>query len=74
MIFKRRGMGALPSFTRTGCSTEGPSSITSGGVMVRRVHGVAAIDLIESAHHLSAMGLRNTALALMTLPSAVATL
>ncbi len=42
--------------------------------MALRGHGVAVIDLIESAHHLSAIGRRNTLLTLMTLPSAVATL
>ena len=74
MIFKRRGIGTLSSSTPTGFSTEGPSYITSGAVMVLRDHGVAGIDFIESAHHLSANGLLNTLLTLMTLPSAVATL
>ena len=74
MIFKRRGIGTLSFSTPRGFSTEGPSSMTSGAAMVLKDQGVAVIDLIESAHHLSENGLRNTLLTLMTLPSAVATL
>ena len=74
MIFERRGVGTLPSSTPTGFSTGRPSSITYGAAIAIRDHGVALIDLIDSAHHLSANGLRNTLLIVMTLPSAVATL
>ena len=42
--------------------------------MALRDNGVAVIDVIGSAHHLSAIDRRNTRLTLMTLPSAVATL
>ena len=39
-----------------------------------RDHRIPLIALIDSAHHLSANGLRNTLRILMTLPPAVATL
>ena len=74
VILRRLGKGTVSSFTPTGFSTDGPNSITSGAAMALRDHGVAVIDLIESAHHLSAIGRRNTLLTLMTSPSAVATL
>ena len=67
-------MGILSSSTPTGFSTGGPNSMVSVAETTRRDHGVAVIDLIDSAHHLSANGLRNTLRILMTLPSAVATL
>ena len=74
VILRRLGEGTVSSFTPTGFSTDGPNSMTSFVDTTLRDHGVAVIDLIDSAHHLSAMGLRNTLLTLMSLPSAVATL
>ena len=74
VILRRLGKGTGAYFAPTGFSTDGPRSMTSGAAMALRDHGLAVNDLIESAHHLSAIGRRKTLLTLMTVPSAVATL
>ena len=73
MLFSHRGIGTLSSSTHKSVPTGRPNSITPGAAVALRDHGMALIDLIGAAHHLSANGLRNTRRISITLPSAVAT-
>ena len=54
------GQGDCTILHPTGFSTDGPSSMTSNAATALEDHGMAVVDFIESAHHLSAIGRRKT--------------